>query len=183
MKRAGKNSLFLKIGLIAVIVIALIVINRVNEGFQTGTVVNLYFNLDATGKPVLISSDDAGVTFMSSSVGGNAVVNIGSALGPLKGFSGSGWSQANKWVPLTAAKLDKASNALYIEGQVGSSLKKLHLAAYKPAPALTSTTESVLPKQVSQITIRGLDTATFGLGTNAGDPANGAAKMLVTLTF
>jgi len=182
MKYPKKNNMLKYVLVVLGVVLVFLVVRKINEGFQTGTTVNLYFGVDNPLKgPNFISSSDPRVTYVSSSIG-TATIKIDSSLGPLKGFSGQGWSQAAKWIPLTGTRLDYANNALHITQPFGSGMRILHNSNYT-RPMLSSTVEMKLPQAVTQITLNELDTATFALGTNAGDPANKGAKIWITLNF
>ena len=167
------------------VVVVFLVVRNIEEGFQTRTNVDLYFNVDNPLKgPTFIKSSDPRVKYVSSGKGGTAVVSIDKSLGTLKSFNGKGWSQANRWIPLPPARLDFANNALNIKQPFGSGTRFLHNPTYKNR-MLSSNVEVKLPQQVSNIILGGLDTATFGLGTNIGAQidVNKEAKILVTLTF
>jgi hypothetical protein len=132
---------------------------------------------------------------------GVAKLNIAPSLGSLKAFSGSGYAQTKKWVPLPVAKIDFISNALRISGNIGSVSKALHLGVPTniptppgtnqltipasragTAPTASTGANAVLPQQVSQITLSGLDTATFGLG-KLTDTTREGAVIQITLYF
>jgi len=181
MKYPKKNNMLKYVLFFVGIVVIFLVVRKIQEGFQTVTTVNLYFTIDATNKPTLVKSTDPRVKYVSSAIT-SAVISIDPSLGPLNSFNGSGWSQAGRWIPLTGSKLDYSTNALNIKEPNGSGTRYLHNPAYN-RPMLTTGVEVKLPQTVTNITLGGLSTATFGLGTNAGDTANNNAKILVTLNF
>jgi hypothetical protein len=182
MKYPKRNNILKYLLFILGIIVVFLVVRKIEEGFQSLTTVSLYFTVDSMNKPTLVKSSNPGVKYVSSANGGTVVLSINSSLGPLNGFNGKGWSQANTYVSLPSAKLDMATNALNVKQPVGSSTKYLHNPTYS-RPMLSSTAEVKLPQQVSTIILGGLDTATFGLGTNPGDQMNNGAKILVTLNF
>lgn len=175
--KGKKGGLFLKVALIGILVAALFMLNRVSEGFQSNSV-DLYFTLDNT-VPKLVSSSNPGVTLVSADKGGKAVLNIPASMPALSEFSGMGWSQKGAWVALPPTKLEKISNALALQTMVSNQMKTLRLKTNKPVLK----TEAMLPQKVTSLTMMGLDTATFGLGSNAGDPKNNQAKIMVKLMF
>jgi len=183
MKYPKKKGMLKYILVILGVVFVYLVVTKIKEGFQQGTTVTLYFGNDNPAKgPNFISSSDPRVKYVSSAVA-SANISIDPSLGPLKSFSGSGWSDANKWIPVTGAKLDNAINALNIKQQQTSGTRLLRNPTYTK-PMLAATKEVKLPQQVSNITIGGLDTATFALGKKpGGDTNNRNAKILVSLTF
>jgi hypothetical protein len=174
----SKSGFLPKVFLIAGIVLALYLLNGATEGFQGSNVVDLYFRTTTTGVPSLVSSSNSGVTFVSGSDGGNATLNIAPSLGTLKDFTGRGWSQAGSWLALPAVKLDKISNAIRIEANVGNTTKVLR----KPTASGVVGNQLRLPQAVSRIMLKGLDTSTLGLGTT-GDRTKGGAQIHVQLTF
>jgi hypothetical protein len=183
MKYPKKNNILKYILFFAGLVVVFLVVRKIEEGFQTGTLVELYFNVDnATRGPTFIKSTDSRVKYVSSAIGGTVVLNIDPSLESLQNFNGSGWSQANKWVNLPVARLDNATNALRITTPTTNGNKLLHNPTYNRT-MLSSTVEVKLPQAVTNITLAGIDTATFGLGTNAGDPANNYAKIKIMLYF
>jgi len=182
MKYPKKNNMLKYVLFFVGIVVVFLVVRKIEEGFQTATTVSLYFTVDAMNKPTLVKSTDPRVSYVSSAVGGTAVISIDPSLGTLKGFNGKGWSQAGIWIPLPSAKLDMATNALNLKQPFGSTTRYLHNQTYS-RPMLSSTAEVKLPQALTNITLGGLDTATFALGTNSGDMANNGAKILVTLNF
>ena len=162
------------------IVVVFLVVRNIEEGFQTKTV-DLYFNVDSMNKPTFVKSSDPRVKFVSSAVGGTAVINIDKSLGTLKSFNGAGWSQANKWIPLHPNRLDNITNGLNIKGQISSGTKFLRNPTYNRKILLS---EVKLPQQVTNITLGGLYTGIFALGTNVGPMFNGQeAKIKILLTF
>ena len=177
------------------VVVVFLVVRKIEEGFQTRTNVDLYFKLDNPLKgPTFIKSSDPRVKYVSSGNGGTVVLNVNPTLGMLKGFNGSGWSQANKWIPLAptdpktqlpliGTKLDSSTNGLYLNQPYGSRTRYLHNTVYNKQITLTSNVEVKLPQVVTDITLGGLTTATFSLGTNSGDPANNSAKIKIMLYF
>ena len=125
-----KSGLLVKALLVGAIVVALILVGNLKEGFQAATsttAVDLYFTLGNNGVPAFVSSSNPNVHFVAGLPGGTAALSV-SGLGNLKDYIGQGWSSANAWVPLPATKLDKSSNALRIQGMVNGNNKMLHLS-------------------------------------------------------
>ena len=183
MKYPKKKGMLKYVVVILAVVFVYLVVTKIDEGFQTGTTVDLYFGNDNPAKgPNFIGSSDPRVKYVSSAVA-SANVSIDPSLGTLKSFSGAGWSDAGKWIPVVGAKLDNAINALNIKQPQASGTRLLRNPTYAK-PMLAATKEVKLPQQVGAITLGGLDTATFALGKKpGGSPANGNAKILVRLTF
>lgn len=173
--KGKKLNFILKLIVIVLIIAALFLLTRVDEGFQTQKV-DLYFKLDKNVLSLVPNSSGINVT---SAQNGKVTLSIPTTMPPLSGFNGMGWSQAGKWIQLPAARLDSLNNALAVQSTI-SGLKTLRLPKHSK-PLLG--TELKLPQKVSTITLLNLTTATFGLGTNAGDPAKGGAKILVELMF
>jgi len=176
------------------VVVVFLVVRKIEEGFQTRTIVDLYFNVDTPLKgPTFIKSSDPRVKYVSSGNGGTVVLNVDPTLGQLQGFNGAGWSQANIWIPLaptdpntklplTGGKLDYSTSALYLKQPYGSGTRYLHNKVYN-RNMLPTGAEVKLPQSVTNIILGGFDTSTFGLGANSGDMANENAKIKIMLYF
>ena len=138
--------------------------------------VDIYFKLEG-GKPKFVSSSDAGITVGGTSTG-TATIKINPSLGKLHDYSGSGWTQANKWVPLDPdRRIDKPTSALRLAVVNTNNLIR------KIGGKLILPNQIKLPSLLSAVDAKGLEKATFGIGTNPGDPKNGNAVILITLMF
>jgi hypothetical protein len=138
--------------------------------------VDVYFKLEG-GKPKFISSSDAGITVGGTSTG-IATININPSLGKLYDYDGSGWTQANKWVPVDPkAKIDKATNALRLTVvNTNQLIRKIDGKSILPS-------QIKLPSLLSKVDAKGLDKATFAIGTIPGDSKNGNAVIKIILMF
>ncbi len=138
--------------------------------------VNIYFKLEE-GAPKFVSSSDPGITVDTTPKIAQAAIKINPSLGKLYDYSGSGWSQANRWVSIPLSKLNKGTNALRLS--VGDNLvRKIG------APSASILRNQIqLPSLLPGVIAKGLDKATFGIGTKPGDPKNGNAVILITLMF
>jgi len=189
----NKTNLLAKVLLIGGIVLALYLLNSVNEGFQGSTVVDLYFREGTTSSaPTFVSSTNPGVTFVSGAAGGTAVMNIAPSLGSLKdfkarGFAGSG-SAPGVWTDIACVKINRGTGAGILN--IESNGRVLHKTIpYTPTGSNTacdlntSTGGLRLPQQVSTITIKSLIQGTFANFKTGGDTTKGGAKIHVQLVF
>lgn len=138
--------------------------------------VDVYFNLEG-GKPKFISSSDPGITVGATSTG-TARIKINPSLGKLYDYDGSGWTQANKWVSLDPdRRIDKPTNALrFAVVNTNNLIRKIGGKLILP-------NQIKLPSLLSEVDAKGLEKATFAIGTNPGDPNNGNAVIKIILMF
>ena len=139
--------------------------------------VDLYFKLEsAQNIPKFISSSDPGITVDDTkSSSGKATITIKPSLGNLHDYSGSGWSQASKWISLPPSRMDKPANALRLT-QGNKLIRKRNGLSIQ-------NNQIKLPSLLSNVEANGLDKATFGIGINPGDPNNGNAVIKITFMF
>ena len=136
--------------------------------------VDIYFKLEG-GVPKFVSSSDPGITVDTTPIIAQTTMNINPSLGKLHDYSGSGWSQANRWVSVPPSRMNQSRNALRLS--VGDNLiRKIGARSILPK-------QIQLPSLLSTVVAKGLDKAIFGIGTKPGDPKNGNAVMLITLMF
>jgi len=194
MKYPKKKGMLKYVLIIIGVVFVYLVVSKINEGFQTETIVYLYFDKDTTTqrKPKFISSTDQRVKYISSATD-SVSIQIDPNFGTLKGFNGAVWSPANNnWLPTPTSALDKnLGTSLTLEN---NSKRVLNNSSSVTGNYMPSLGNKKLPTPVTAISgdiiIKGFTPPAFNFVTsnitgaqNNGDPANNNAKFRIDLKF